>query len=69
MDETNNWKTRTLMIGAIIGTLAGLTAAYLFIKRAEEQDKPPRLAAGDGVKLGLGVLGLLRLISDFGEKN
>ncbi len=57
------------MIGAIIGTLAGLMAAYLFIKRAEEQDKPPRLAAGDGVKLGLGVLGLLRLISDFGEKN
>lgn len=59
-----NWKTKTIVIGGIIGAVAGIVAALLLIQRAEETQQVPRLTAGDGVKVGVGVLGLLRLITD-----
>ncbi|HAD07003.1 MAG TPA: hypothetical protein DCE76_07560 [Anaerolineaceae bacterium] len=59
-----NWKTKTIVIGGLIGAAAGIIAALLLIQRAEETQQMPRLTAGDGVKVGVGVLGLLRLISD-----
>jgi hypothetical protein len=41
----------------------------IMIKRAEAEQSQPRLTPGEGVQLGLGVLGLLRLISGMsGEK-
>ncbi|MFN7036920.1 MAG: hypothetical protein ACK4SN_11205 [Bellilinea sp.] len=60
----DNWKTKTIVIGGLIGAAAGIIAALLLIQRAEENQQMPRLTAGDGVKVGVGVLGLLRLISD-----
>jgi hypothetical protein len=64
----DNWKTRTILIGAIAGALVGLTAAMILIKDAEKKSEPPHLSPGDGVKLGLGVLGVLRMLSDGGGK-
>jgi hypothetical protein len=64
----NGWKTRTMALGAVLGALTGLGAAFILIQRAEMQDEQPKLSAGEGVKVGLGVLGLLRLISDFGKE-
>ncbi|HEX9013873.1 MAG TPA: hypothetical protein VF813_10165 [Anaerolineaceae bacterium] len=52
------------MIGGIIGALVGVGAAYILVKQAEAAGENPQLSPGEGVKLGLGVLGLLRLISD-----
>ncbi len=63
-----NWKTRTILIGAVLGAAAGLIAAYILVQRAGETQQAPRLNAGDGVKVGLGVLGVLRLISDIGTR-
>jgi hypothetical protein len=68
MEESDNWKTKTLIIGGIAGLLTGLLAAYLLIQRAEQQEDQPRLTAGEGVKVGVGVLGLLKLISDIGSQ-
>jgi hypothetical protein len=65
MSEENNWRGRTLLLGAVIGALTGLGAAYVIVRQAEEQGEPPRLGAGEGVRLGMGVLGLLRMISGF----
>lgn len=59
-----NWKTKTLLIGAIAGAATGLLASYMFIQRAEQQAATPKLSSGEGVKLGLGILGLLRLVSE-----
>jgi hypothetical protein len=66
MEELDNWKTKTLIIGGIAGLLTGLLAAYLLIQRAEQQEDKPKLTAGEGVKVGVGVLGLLKLIADMG---
>jgi hypothetical protein len=57
-----NWKPRVLMMGGILGALVGVAAAYLIIQRAEEGE-PPKMNVGEGMKLGVMVLGLLRSIS------
>jgi hypothetical protein len=44
-----------------------LIAAYLVIQKAEKQETKPQITTGESVKLGLGVLGLLRLVSDMME--
>jgi hypothetical protein len=62
--EKINWKTKTLIIGAVIGAVTGLVASYMIIQRAEKLNDTPQVSVGDGVKVGLGVLGLLRLVSD-----
>lgn len=66
MSDENNWRGRTLLLGALIGALTGLGAAYVLVRRAEESGEPPQLGTGEGVRLGMGVLGLLRMISGFG---
>jgi hypothetical protein len=66
MNPKQNWKMKIFIIGGIIGALAGVGAAFLLVKRAEEEQTPPRLTAGEGVQLGLGLLGLMRLIASVG---
>jgi len=60
-------KTKTLVIGTVIGALAGAASALLLINKAESEDMQPKLSPGEGVQLGLGVLGLMRLIAGFGK--
>jgi len=59
-----NWKPKALILGAAIGTLAGLGAAYLFIQNVTDDNEPPHLTAGKGLKIGLLILGLVRNIAD-----
>ena len=66
MESNESWKTKTFIIGAIIGTLTGLGAAYLIVQRAQAENTRPALTAGEGLKIGLGVMTLLRLVSDIG---
>ena len=60
-------KLQTLIVSAILGALAGLGVGFLLVKRAEENDGRPTLTAGEGVSLGLMVLGLLRQVAQLGE--
>ena len=62
-----NWRPKVMVIGGVIGLMAGLLAAYLLIQRAEKQNQKPELNAGEGVKLGVLVFGLLRQIATLGE--
>ncbi len=59
--------SKTLIYGAIIGALAGVAAAYIYLQKAGEYDEAPSLNAADSVKIGLGVLGLLKLVADTSE--
>jgi len=63
----DNWKPKVLAIGGAIGLFTGLLAAYLLIQRAERDETKPELSAGEGVKLGVLVLGLLRSVAMLGE--
>lgn len=65
--ENENWRIKTLVLGGIIGAAVGLGAAYLLIQRAEREQSRLQMNAGEGIKLGLLVLGLLRQIAQLGE--
>jgi len=62
MDRMNNRKL--ILIGAGIGAFTGILAAYLLIKRANLENAKEVITPGEGVKLGLGILSLLKLISE-----
>ncbi len=64
MDNQDQWKFRTITLSALIGAVAGIIAGAILVQRAEQLETRPRLTAGDGVKVGLGVLGVLRLLAD-----
>jgi hypothetical protein len=63
----DNWKLKVFLIGGILGALTGVGAAYLLIQRAEQENTQPRLSAGEGVSLGLGILGLMRQLASMGQ--
>lgn len=67
MNSNDNWKTRTLTLGILLGAAAGLVGAYLLVQRAEQEGQNPEMTPGEGVKLGLLVLGVLRQIAQLGE--
>jgi hypothetical protein len=63
-----NWKTKTLLIGAAVGIATGLIGAYILIQAADKAQTHPQISAGDGVKVGLGVMAVLRLLSELGTR-
>lgn len=65
--EYANWRTKVLILGAAMGAVVGLAGAYLFVNQAEKNGDRPEMTAGEGVRLGLLVLGLLRQIAALGE--
>lgn len=68
MNEKLNWKTLTFVIGGGVGLLAGLAAAFLLVRQREENGKTLKLASSDGARIGMGILSLLKMVSDSGHK-
>ena len=60
-------RSRTLILGALIGAFTGLIAAILLNRRASKDEKSTALTAGDGLKIGVLVFGLLRAIASLGD--
>lgn len=63
-----NYRTRTLLIGGAVGALVGVFAGLLYFNSnvqvdAEGIEKLEAPSAGDALKLGLSLIGLLRLIT------
>ncbi|MBN1303917.1 MAG: hypothetical protein JXA13_05735 [Anaerolineales bacterium] len=63
----NTWKTRTLVAGALIGALTGLGAAFLLTRRAEQEGTDLKISTGQGLKMGMLVVGMLRSLMNLGE--
>lgn len=60
-NQSGRWAT-ILAIGGGIGAVIGLLASYIFIKNIDEvEDK--QFTPMTGVKLGLAVMGLLRILA------
>lgn len=67
-ESDSTWKVRALAVGALLGALTGLGAAYLLVRRVEEQGKRLAITPAKGVQLGMLLAGLLRSILSWGEE-
>lgn len=63
-----NTRSRTILFGVVIGAVTGLVAALMLNRRAAEGDRSTAITAGEGLKLGVMVVGLLRAISSLGDE-
>ena len=57
-----SWKGKTLAVGAVIGALTGIGVAYFLIQNAEKEGEEFTFSSGQGVKLGLLLLGTMRQV-------
>ncbi|HET9908665.1 MAG TPA: hypothetical protein VFQ23_18600 [Anaerolineales bacterium] len=60
-------QNRILLFGALIGAFTGLIAAMILQRRADRTGTEISLSAGEGVQLGVMVMGLLRAIAALGD--
>lgn len=63
-----NDRNRTLLIGGLVGAATGLVAAMLLNRRAQETGNELALTTGDGVKIGMMVIGLLRAVASMADE-
>ena len=61
-------QNRVLLFGALIGAATGLIAAMILQRRAERTGTDISLSAGEGVQLGVMIMGLLRAIAALGDE-
>jgi hypothetical protein len=59
---------RVLLLGALIGAVTGLVAALMLQRRAQRTGHEITLSAGEGIQLGVMVMGLLRAIATLADK-
>jgi len=63
----NQIQSRVLLFGAMIGAATGLIAAMMLQRRAEKTGTEITLSTGEGIQLGVMIMGLLRAISSLGD--
>jgi hypothetical protein len=69
MEENSKWKTLVFVIGGSAGLLAGLAAALIFVRTREKSvGNDRKLTTNQGVRIGLSLVSLLRLIAEGGSK-
>lgn len=59
-----NYETRVLVVGSLIGALVGLAGSFLLIKNTERKGTELQVSAGEGVKLSLIIMALLRQVAE-----
>jgi hypothetical protein len=68
MEQDTQWKTKALVLGGLIGALLGMGTTYLLAQRAEREGETLKLGTGEGIRLGMLALGMLRQVASLGEK-
>ena len=58
-----SWASKAMAIGAALGAVTGLTAAYLLVQRSKRLGEVPEIELGEGIKLGVLIFGLLRNVA------
>ena len=61
-------KRSTIFAGAMIGAFTGMIAAILLNRRAERNERTNAISAGEGLKIGVLLFGLLRAISSLDDQ-
>ena len=68
MNVNTSNRNKTLISGTLIGAAIGLAGAFLLTRKAEETGTAITVSTGDGMRLGVMIIGLLRAISALGEE-
>lgn len=69
-NRDDRWKTRTYVMGVILGAVVGLLSAYLFVRSAEENPetgRPEPIQTGTLITIVLAVMSLMRQIAESGK--
>jgi hypothetical protein len=57
-----------LLIGAILGAVAGLVSAWMLVKSAEKKHGgPPEISGTDMLRSTVGIIGIIRGIASLGD--
>ena len=64
--KEDDWKPKALVIGGVVGAAIGTLATYLLIQSYDEGEQL-HISAGQGVKLGVLVFGLLRNVAGLAD--
>ena len=59
-----NYETRVLLVGSLIGAMVGLVGSFLLIKNNERKGTELQVSTGEGVKLSLIIMALLRQVAE-----
>jgi gas vesicle protein len=68
LEQNENWKMKTLLLGTLVGALIGLGTGYLLTRTAEENGNRPEITTGDAIKASLGIIGVVRGIVALGDR-
>ena len=64
MDQRN----KILLIGTLAGAATGLIAAMMLQRRAESAGREISLSTGEGIQLGMLILGLVRSVATLADR-
>ena len=64
-----DWKQRTMIIGAVVGSVIGVGSALLLRKNAEKADdaNPPEISPGEALGIAVAIIGVVRGIAALGD--
>lgn len=68
MNVNTSNRNKTLLSGALIGAVIGLAGAFLLSRKAEETGTAITVSSGDGLRLGVMIIGLLRAVAALGDE-
>jgi hypothetical protein len=56
-------RTKVLIVGTLVGAVVGLVGALLLVRNLERDGKEIKISSGEGLRLGVLLLTLLRQIA------
>ena len=63
-----NQQSKVLLIGALAGAATGIVAAMMLQRRAEKTGTEISLSDGEGIQLGVMIMGVLRAVAALADR-